>query len=194
MTSNMVTHDHEADALPQAAGQGDTMTLTDYLKLKNRCVAIASSKTGPAFDTPLATDLARSLQAQGVAACGDLLSAISRKCWPDIMAAWPRVISTLNLQVSHVPVVLSSVDYDRMLHTVIVAMGAAGDITANVKWQHVDTVLRSSAAERAQTWAAEARAVDADIIAGDHVAGDNFYACECRRKAAEFAAFARGER
>lgn len=175
MTNNMVTHDHEADALPQAAGQGDTRTFGDYLRSQGR-VAIASSKSGPAFDTPLAVDLARSLQAQGVAACGDLLSAISRKCWPDIMAAWPRVISTLNLTVSNVPVVLSAVDYDHMLHTVIVAMGSAQDMTAAAKWQHVDTVLRRSAPELAQTWAAEA------------------FDGWGRQKAAEFAAFARGAR
>lgn len=194
-------HDHESDALPQAA----PMTLGRYLESTGRTVRpydqkgapndkalVLVSKTGPAFDAPLATDLARSLQAQGVAACGDLLSAISRKCWPDIMAAWPRVISTLNLKVSHVPVVLSQVDYERMAHTVIVAMGAAQDITAAVKWQHVDTVLRSSAAEWAQAWAAEARAVDAAIIAGEGLAGDNFYARECHRKAAEFRAFAEG--
>lgn len=111
---------------------------------------LATGKSGPAFeDRPLATDLARSMQAQGLAAAGDVFYACERKCITDLTAAWTRLLSTVGVSVTPIPLHLGpwarerQSPWERIAATVVQAMCHADLPTAGLKWTNADAIIRA---------------------------------------------------
>lgn len=141
-------------SVPQA--DGNSKPLGDYLRgqqfrsLPDGPVRVHVQTRGPAFDglhnRPLATELARSLQAEGLSACGDVLSALDRKCVSDLVDAWARLVTVLRLDF--VPMNLTigfwgTDPYARLSASVVQAMCHADVATATVKWVSADAAIRA---------------------------------------------------
>lgn len=112
--------------------------------------AILSSESGPAFDglhnRPLATELARSLQAQGLSVCGDVLDALDRKCVSDLVDAWMRLRTVLRLDFQPINIAVGpwgKEPYARLTASVVQAMCHADLTTATVKWVSADAAIRA---------------------------------------------------
>lgn len=172
--------DHEADALPQAAG---------YYRPSMGKHLFHIEKRGPAFEPqPLATELAKSLQAQTVSAIGDLLYALTRRCLSDALPAYERVMTALQLHLTPVTIELRGGDHNaRLLEALVLALSATGTDLSAMRWQSVDSIIRAMARNHA---AHLLRQVQADE--------DEYDWCSdlvdrTRREAQRFAAFADGE-
>jgi hypothetical protein len=140
---NLTTHDR------------DTYTMTDTAMLADGKMGPAFERrkddnSGPAFDglrnRPLATELARSLQSQGLAAAGDVLDALSRKCIEDVMATWTRLIAVLRLDFTPIPLHVGqwgAHPWDRLSASVVQAMCHADLPSATIKWVSADAAIRA---------------------------------------------------
>jgi hypothetical protein len=127
-------------ALPQADGHpGDFGGHTGPVMVR---------KSGPAFDAfedrPLATDLARSLQAQAAHAIGDVLYALTRYCFTDAMPAWERLLEAM--RPTFTPVTLSMRHPDqlntRTLHAIVLALSSCEGLEAPIRWANADALMR----------------------------------------------------
>ena len=159
--------------------------------------AIASGKSGPAFDTPLATDLARSLQLQAVAAAGNVIYALTRHCFLDAMPAWTRLLTALNLTVAPIEIPLIRGDHHnaRILQAIVLALSSAEGPEASMRWANADALMRSYARYHADQCHAEAREI-AEDAKGENVEESEVTAAQavCFRQADVFTAFANGGR
>jgi len=113
----------------------------------NSDLVAASGKFSSAFNVLVATELARTMQADGLAVVGQLVSSLMRRCVEDVIPQWERVVSTLGLKLT-APTVLSAkglvnhYSYTRAVETLLMAMRHAADATGPLKWQHADTAIR----------------------------------------------------
>jgi hypothetical protein len=131
----MVTHDHEADAMPQTFG--------DYLASHGRVlgvpVLVHTEKRGPAFDAANAT--------------ARLMKAITRGVFLDVMPAWTDL--TAALHVTPAPA-STAVFWDTLTEAVYDALlGANGD-TRDALWAKADAAVRGYALVAADIWAKDA--------------------------------------
>ena len=153
--------DHEADALPQA--QPDSRRVAVVLK------------RGPAFDgllnRPLATELARSLQAAGLSAAGDVLNALERRSVSDLVDTWGRLITVLRLDFVSMPLHIGAWGphpWERLTASVVQALCHADTPAATNKWMAADAAIRgwvrSHAAGLVREREAESNLSSLDII------------------------------
>jgi hypothetical protein len=95
----------------------------------------------------LATELAQSLQAQGLAACGEVLSALDRKSVEDLATTWAHLCRVLRLQFQPITIVVGpwwgEDPWARLSSSVIEAMCHAGQPTATVKWVSADAAVQA---------------------------------------------------
>jgi len=177
---------------------------------------LASGKSGPAFndcasnlgpsfedvrrtlfDTPLAVDLARSLQLQAVAAAGNVIYALTRHCFLDAMPAWTRLLTALNLTVAPVTIELIRGDHHnaRILQAIVLALSSAEGPEASMRWANADALMRSYARYHADQCHAEAREIR-EAANGENIEEADITAAQavCFRQADVFTAFANGGR
>jgi hypothetical protein len=134
--------DQELDALPQAQG---------FFRPGMGKALVHAEKRGPAFDgienRPLSAALAQSLQAQGLAACGHVLSALDRKSLPDLATAWAHLVAVLRLEFQPIDIVVGpwwgEDPWSRLTASVREAMCHAGQPGALVKWVGVDAAVQA---------------------------------------------------
>jgi len=176
----------EADELPRE------VSVSEHFRYM-----LASGKSGPAFDTPLAVDLARSLQLQAVAAAGQVLYALTRSCFEDAMPAWTRLMTALNLTVAPVTIELVRGAHHnaRLLEAIVLALSSAEGPEAPMRWANADALMRAYARFRANQCHAEAREI-AEDAKGENVEESEVTAAQavCFRQADVFTAFANGGR
>lgn len=133
--------DEEADAMPAE-------TPRPFYQPSMGKVLVHAEKSGPAFDqpilAPLATALAHSLQAQTIAAAGDVMLALSRQVPTDLMAAWPRLMRAMRWDGPKALVLPDLWDrtfvWTDTLREVATAMSRAEGPT---RWLNADTAVRA---------------------------------------------------
>jgi len=139
-----VTDDHEADAMPQAGTSIDAqLKQAGYHRMTD------AEKRVQAFDgianRPLATELARSLQAQGLAAVGDVLNALERKSVSDLVDTWARMITVLRLDFVPMPLHVGAwgpKPWERLTASVVQALCHGNSLAATTKWVNADAAIR----------------------------------------------------
>jgi len=123
-----VTDDHEADAMPQA---GKSLLHID--------------PRGPAFKGIPAHPLCPSLQAQGLAAVGDVLNALERKSISDLVDTWARMIMVLRLDFVPMPLHVGAwgpKPWERLTASVVQALCHGNSLAATTKWVNADAAIR----------------------------------------------------
>lgn len=143
-----ITHDHEADAISAdvdaAIRQAEIASkLSTFYRPAMGRVLMHVEKRGPAFDAPLAVDLARSLQAQGIAACGDVLNALTRDVTADLMPAWDRLLDVLALSITPVVMALDPLKAFHRENTLGAVIAAMANTPSLTHWQNADAAVRS---------------------------------------------------
>lgn len=159
--------DHEADALPQAAGTH----------------AIASGKSGPAFQS--ASDaIAVRLQAHTGRAILRVLGAIDRRSITELMAYWPTLLDLYRIAITPRPLpVLVRSEYISYAHLAVIVRTAIDEAVSDypaVHWLAADTAVRAKAYQLA---------LDADAESAD--CGRPEY---LQRNAERLMSFAKGDR
>ncbi len=157
-----ITHDHEADALPQAHGL--TMPSGEfYYSGWPQDVApfkrgIASGKSGPAFDTQLATELAASLQTQTLVAAGNVLrlceSLLAHGCQArtlkELFPAWAQLLRVVKPIVRRNDISritwMTRESAVRSIRTVVLSALCHADEPSLGQWETADMVVRAAAA------------------------------------------------
>jgi len=163
--------------IPQADGNsqpfGEYIRGRQFRSLPDGPVRVHVQKSGPAFDPlrdrPLATDLARSLQMQGLSAVGDVLDALRRKCVSDLVASWTRAVTVLRLDFTSIDIAIGpwcmEHPWARLTDTLIDAQIYAAMPSATVKWVSLDAAIRAFVRHHRNQLAKE---LDAETNLSDH--------------------------
>jgi len=171
--TQMVTHDHEADALPQAFGH----YLTTHGRNLDRPTLVHTEKRGPAFDASNAT--------------ARLMKALARGVFLDVMPAWTDLTSALHVVTTPAT---SMALWPEMVEAIYNALMGANSDTRDALWAKADAAVRGYALVAAETWTK-----DAEQTQG----GDNWADVDMDRRneivaayaaAAKLRAFAKGVR
>lgn len=137
-----MTHDHEADALPQAAG---------FYRPSMGKVLFHVEKRGPAFEAAHATTR--------------LMQALSRGVFLDVMPAWDDLLVALGVPCSTQDVTTSS--WSAMVTAIADAMSSR---ESYAPWRTADAHVRAYARVAAGNWDTEARSIQ-DYDAWDDLDG-----------------------
>ena len=122
MELTQVYTDHEADALPQAAPR----------------IGLDSSKRF-------------SPEAQATSATNRVTRAIARRCWPDLLTAWPALLAVCGVRLMPLAVDLQGrADWFKVMAAVDIALENADTPAAFIHWRNADTAIRGLAAEKAE--------------------------------------------
>ena len=139
--------------VPQAQGDGDPRPVYRW-RMGDGPVLVHVEKSGPAFPVPIAESLGRSLVAQTQRSVGEVLDAIQRQCFLDLMPAWTRLLraSGVKAQDRHRVCLRRDWFWGEMRDALTMALVLAeGDpVARDVRWVVADMLIRGEAVEAAQ--------------------------------------------
>jgi hypothetical protein len=127
MITDMVTHDHEADALPQTQG---------YYRPSMGKVLVHAEKRGPAFDAANAT--------------ARLMTGLVNRRFLEMVPAWTDLLAALHVTPS--PCGIAQTTWAAMTKAVYAALLGANGETRDVLWAEADEQVRGYAKVAAGTW------------------------------------------
>lgn len=135
--------DHEADALPQAAGE---RRLSEFYRPSMGKVLVHTEKRGPAFE--VANQTMR------------LVRALDRHVFTDVMAVWLDLLAALGVSPS--PLSVGPCEWRVMVAAIRDAMDGGSDGDAVARWAKADEAVRGYA-----LWWADDCCRDAKAERGD---------------------------
>lgn len=97
-------------------------------------------------------------QAQAASAANRVTRAITRRCWPDLMTAWPALLEVCGVTLTPLDVDLQGrADWGKVIVAVDIALENADTPASCIHWRHADMAIRGLAAQAAKALTEAAR-------------------------------------